>query len=251
MANAEAQGAKYKIVRWLVERYERSDRGHELLRAFAEGICAKVAFTDLTPEQQLVTQKRQELLRQLLSGRGAKRIAKECDPLIAMRPSDLLAAQTMRSMADMRRELEALIQQIGSAQAGSAFEHWLIRLAMSSGLDARGRYTANGREFDGSICVDSDVYLLEAKFRLDKADAPDISNLRDKVAGHADGALGMFVAMSGFTSNAIATASRAGTPLILLHGQHLFTALSGTVTLGDLVRRTRRQALETGSPLLA
>jgi hypothetical protein len=251
LAEAESQGAKYKIVRWLVGRYECSDRGHELLRGFADGICAKATFTDLTPEQQLVTQNRQELLRQLLSGRGGKRSIPGCDPLVALRPSDLLAAQTMRSFADLRRELESLVQQIGTAPAGVAFEQWLIRLAIASGLDARGRYIANGREFDGSICVDSDVYLLEAKFRLDKADAPDISNLRDKVAGHADGALGVFIAMSGFTSNAVATASRAGTPLILLHGQHLFTALSGTVTLADLVRRTRRHSLETGCPLLA
>jgi len=148
-----------------------------------------------------------------------------------------------------RRRFEDMLPLLVTADGGRTIERWFVDLALAHSLTARGKYNTSEREFDGSLVVDQSTFLLELKFTNDKSDAPDVSNFRDKVQGHAAGTLGQLASMSGFTSNAVATASRAGSPPVLCDGAHLYRVLQGK-RLDDLVRRLRRHSSETGEAYL-
>jgi len=63
--------------------------------------------------------------------------------------------------------------------------------------------------------------------------------------------MGVMVSISGFSSTAIAEASRPGTPMLLLDHAHIYLALGGMVAFGEIVERARRHASQTGEAYLA
>lgn len=242
----DRQPTKRVFLRWLFERYESGPGGHQIMRDIALGLAAKSVFPDLEPDQIRIA-------------KIAIRSLGECIPAVSLRVQQSVSSSgpTPESMSKVqridvdgfRRRFEEALPLLGTADGGRTFERWFVDFAVAHGLLARGKYNTAEREFDGSLIVDAHTFLLELKFTKDKSDAPDVSNFRDKVQGHAAGTLGLFASVSGFTVNAVRTASRAGSPVILLDGAHLYRVFHGH-RLDDLIRRLRRHSSETGDAYL-
>lgn len=240
------QQTKRTFLRWLFERYETGPSGQQIMRDIAIALAAKNVFPDLEPDQVRIA----KLAIQSLAG---------CFPSVALRSQqpvaqngDVASAAKRTATIDLegfRSRFEKMHQMQGTADGGRAFEKWFVELAAAHQLTARGKYNTSEREFDGSIVVGLSTFLLELKFTEGKSDAPAISNFRDKVLGHAAGTLGLFASVNGFTSNAITTASRAGSPLLLCDGAHLYRVLQGK-RLDELIRQLRQHHQETGEAYL-
>lgn len=147
--------------------------------------------------------------------------------------------------------LKTLFPGLGTQEGGYKFQEWFYNFLDFYEVPLRRPYVTNGRQIDGSVTLSGTTYLVELKFTKSQANSPDIDTFIRKVTTKADNTMGIFVSMSGFSSVAIAEASKDRTPILLLDSSHTYHALSGAMSFAEIVERVRRHASQTGSAYLS
>ena len=176
-------------------------------------------------------------------------IFRKCD-LRPILENARLAAQ--QSIEKLQARLTEMTPQLGTQAGGIAFERWFYDLAVFFELEARPGYRADGRQIDGAVTIEGTTFLTETKFTAEPIGSPDIDVFMAKIESKADNTMGLLVSLSGFTSGAIAAASKQRTPMLLLDHTHLFSlVLRGIMTLSKMVSRIKRHASQTGASYLA
>lgn len=138
------------------------------------------------------------------------------------------------------------VSQLKPQERGYAFERFLKELFDASGLGARASFRLRGEQIDGSFELDSEVYLLEARWRNEQAANSDLLTFAGKIAGKAQWSRGLFVSYAGFSEDGLQGFSHGRpTNLIGLDGLDLYHILSGTLDLREVLRRKARRAAET------
>ena len=149
-----------------------------------------------------------------------------------------------------RKELAADLIQIGKLEGlprGFAFERFLKRLFAFSKLNPRSSFRLTGEQIDGSLELDADVYLIEARWRKEVAGNADLLVLHGKVESKSSWSRGLFISYSGFSIDGLEAFSRGrSTTIIGMTGEDLHFVLEGSISLDDLIRRKARRAAETG-----
>ena len=160
------------------------------------------------------------------------------------------SAKSQGTLENFDLRLKELAGQLGSQDAGYAFQDWFYDLMDFFEVQNRRPYVTDGRQIDGSITIAGTTYLVETKFTTGQAGGPDIDIFHKKVTDKADNTMGVMVSISGYSEPAISGASGRRTPLLLMDHRHLYLALSGTTTFSEIVGRIRRHASQTGEALL-
>ena len=160
------------------------------------------------------------------------------------------AVRSKTSLGTLKDRLDGLCKHLGTQHGGYAFQDWFYELMDFFEVDNRRPYVVTGRQIDGSITIDGTTYLVELKFTMGRADAPDIDSILKKVNDKADNTMGIIVSMSGFSSVGISEASSSRSPLLLLDYSHLYMVLTGVLTFPDCVRRVRRHSSQEGKAYL-
>lgn len=86
---------------------------------------------------------------------------------------------------------------------GFDFEKLISSMLESEGLEPRTSYKTVGEQIDGSFIYGHKVYLLEAKWHKTEMPASKIYEFKGKVDGKLSGTVGVFISMSGFSSDAV------------------------------------------------
>ena len=159
-----------------------------------------------------------------------------------------LASQ--QSLAKLEHRLGELQQRAGTQQGGYDFEVWFYDLVELFDTEHRRPYETNGRQIDGSLTIEGTTYLVELKLTNGRTGAEDIDTFFAKVSSKADNTMGLFVSMAGFTSVAVAEASKPRTPLLLMDAAHVMLVLQGFWELHELVSRLRQHASQTSEAYL-
>jgi hypothetical protein len=109
---------------------------------------------------------------------------------------------------------------------GRYFEKWLYRLLVKDDLEPRTAFRPDGEEVDGSFMFRGQPYLLEAKWWKKEVPASAIYQFKGKVDGKLVGIIGVFVSMSGYSSEAV-DALRVGKELnvILFDSDDIYAAM--------------------------
>jgi hypothetical protein len=132
-------------------------------------------------------------------------------------------------------------------QKGFAFEIFLNDLFEVHELAPRGSFRLTGEQIDGSFELNSDVYLLEAKWQAKQTSQDDLLVFRGKVESKSTWTRGLFVSDSGYTEDGLTAFSKGkATNIIGMTGQDLFFVLSGEISLQDTISLKARRAAETG-----
>lgn len=119
-------------------------------------------------------------------------------------------------------------------------------------LEPRGAFRVQGEEIDGAFVLDGDDYLLEAKWQQVPVALHELRDLDGAVASNLDNTLGLFVAINGFSPDALQRYREGGRPrLICMDGTDLMVVLEGQIDLGDLLRRKRSIAAQHGAVFVA
>ncbi|MCX7172164.1 MAG: restriction endonuclease, partial [Proteobacteria bacterium] len=160
-----------------------------------------------------------------------------------------LASQ--QDLARLQSRVADLHSKIGTQDSGYAFEDWFFDLVQFFDLEHRRPYKTNGRQIDGSITHEGTTYLVELKFTNEQTGAPDIDTFVAKVNSKADNTMGIFVSMAGYSSVAVAEASKPRTTLLLLDASHVFLVLQGLWELPELISRLRQHSSQTSEAYLA
>lgn len=136
----------------------------------------------------------------------------------------------------------------GSAVTPAARGHELERLlqehVMTEGWDAERNVRGPGEEHDLVISHGRDFFFVECRWRKEKAEAGDLSKLRDRISARA-GAMGLFISMSGFTSGAIRDAEvRLERCVMLLFGpKEVGAVMRGETAFTDLLNERFKTAV--------
>lgn len=153
-----------------------------------------------------------------------------------------ISAESAQRLADRLLEVSALDPQ----KRGLQFEGFLNELFDAHGLAPRGSFRLTGEQIDGSFRLNSQTYLVEAKWHGPQIGFADLMTFSGKVAGKAAWSRGLFVSNSGFTLDGLEAFTRGRqTNLICLDGLDLYEVLSRRAPLRDILEEKARRAAET------
>ncbi len=144
------------------------------------------------------------------------------------------------------------ISEVPPQERGFAFERFLNELFEVFNLSPRGSFRLVGEQIDGSLELDGETYLIEAKWQNNQANLQDLLTFHGKIAGKATWSRGIFISYTGFTEEALIAFSRGRpTNLITLDSQDLYFILIGNegafLNLDEAIRIKVRHAAETGN----
>jgi len=134
--------------------------------------------------------------------------------------------------------------EVAPAARGHELERLLQEHVQTEGWDAERNVRGPGEEHDIVISHGRDVFFVECRWRKEKAEAGDLSKLRDRISARA-GAMGLFVSMSGFTSGALRDAEdRLERCVMLLFGsKDVSDVLTGVKSFTDLLNERFKLAV--------
>ena len=144
------------------------------------------------------------------------------------------------------------IEKLPPQGRGFTFERFLVEFFEVFKLNPRGPFRLIGEQIDGSLELDGETYLIEAKWESKQIGLKELLYFYEKVAGKATWSRGIFISYSGFTEEAL-TAFSLGRPtnLITLTAQDLYFVLTGNegiyLNLDEAIRIKVRCAAETGN----
>ncbi len=149
-------------------------------------------------------------------------------------------------LAQLKENL-LLLDKLEPHNRGFEFEKFLKDLFESHQLAPRSSFRLTGEQIDGSFELNSDVYLVEAKWHTKQTAQLDLLAFREKVESKSAWSRGLFVSNSGFTDDGLTAFARGrATNIIGMTGQDLFFILSGEISLIDTITQKARRAAETG-----
>ena len=156
----------------------------------------------------------------------------------------------LRRFSDELRKLdERFLSMHGSdkppQERGREFQGFLSEVFELFDMEPRFEYSLTHEQLDGSFTFDTDDYIVEARWRKEAASRADFDVFAAKVRRKGKNALGLFVSVNGFTSDALET-YREQTPFVTMDGTDLMSVLQAFVRLDDLFRAKKRHANETG-----
>ncbi len=129
---------------------------------------------------------------------------------------------------------------------GRALETFLNELFRLFDLDPQAAYFLERKQIDGAFSFDTDDYVLEAKWWKSPMSRESLDVFAKKVERKGKNALGLYVAINGFTKDALDEYSDS-TPFTTMDGMDLMAVLDERVRLDDLLQRKKRHMNETGS----
>jgi len=194
----------------------------------------------------------QRRLRELLNRQSMADRAREARD--ASRAEATRQAETARRrqelVLDLGRRFAALAMMDSDPQGrGRQFEPLLRDLFAAFDLDPRGSFLAPGEQTDGSIRFNGSIILVEARWERDRSSPRQTREFRAKVQDKLETTLGLYIAMAGFTDEAIRKAAEGRRLVVLMDGTDLAPVFQGVVDLRELLDRKLRHAAETGDVL--
>ncbi|MER5600200.1 restriction endonuclease [Streptomyces sp. NPDC002265] len=158
-------------------------------------------------------------------------------------------AQDGRAFAEAHEDLkQRFIAMHGAAdvhQRGRDFEDFINELFALYDLEPRASYSLDHEQIDGAFSFDTDHYVLEAKWWKETIGRSLLDVFKTNIERKGKNTLGLYISMSGFTSDALAVYSYS-TPFITMDGLDFMAVLDQRIRLEELMRRKRRHASETG-----
>lgn len=237
---------------------QRTERGKAAIGEMAIALAEQTSFPDLRTwedsEMKIAAAKLSVAELKALIRQQDEKVRSDREIEAAKEKSRAEKAAVQRERMDLgklQQRVADLHPQMGTAPGGYAFQDWFYDLLDFAELENRRPYITAGRQIDGSVTLDGTTYLIELKFTDSQAGAPDIDIFRSKVESKADNTMGLFVSMAGYSSVAISEASGKKTTMLLLDASHVYTVLTGGMNLGEVIRRVRRHASQTGESYLA
>jgi len=140
---------------------ERNDKGSSVIKQMAVHLAEQTSFPDLEGWEDSVFKKQQasesvEKLRQYIqkqreevtSAREREETRKRAQAIREERQ------RRQHNLTKLSERLDELAKEIGSQNAGYAFQDWFFDLVSYYEVNCRRPYVTDGRQIDGSVTVD-------------------------------------------------------------------------------------------------
>ena len=158
------------------------------------------------------------------------------------------------STENLRIQLKALLNLPDNAckkekqKRGRDFEKFLHALFEAEGLKPRLRLRPSGEEIDLSFLLNGRTFLVEAKWHADPLPAPVLYQFKGKVDGKLVGTIGIFVSMSGYSTDAVnALTTGKSVNVLLFDREDIEASLESNGGFTQALEAKLRAAAESGS----
>jgi hypothetical protein len=223
---------RFKIVSPVLDKLNTTESGMAPLRRILQ---ETLSFRDgshllwCSDGQRLKKEAEESLarLRSLVADHdAAKQSEKEQREAIARRREE---ANKYRAFNEELGTLKTLfIQFHGKSdhnERGYDLERLLNDLFRLFDLTPRSPFKRTGEQIDGSLVLDRDHYLLEAKWTKDRVDLSDLRDLDGAVGSSLDNTLGLFISVDGFSKQGISGYLQGTRPRIVCMANHVSPGL--------------------------
>jgi hypothetical protein len=127
------------------------------------------------------------------------------------------------------------------------FEKILNRLFEFGGLKPREDFRVTGEQIDGSFELDSESYLLEAKWEKAPVSEAPLLVFRGKIEGKSAFTRGVFISLNDITDPARCAITQGKQPtFFIINGYDISMILAGRIDLDDFLRQRRRFLADEG-----
>lgn len=253
---------KYKrsaVTALVNELAQQGPSGMALLKALVGGAVEQpetfphlARIDDGGPEKVRVARQAVRRLKDLL---GHETVVERAEEARRERRTEAARAQGERqerttALAKLRERFLEMHGWTDEQKRGFAFQIWLRELFELHDLEPRGSFASPGEQIDGSVRVDGQLLLVEARWTVDRVAPEGVRDFVGKFEDKLDTTLGVMVSVNGFTDNASQKATRSGRLLaIFVDGADLFPVLEGHIDLKAMLQSKLRHAAEKGEPL--
>ncbi len=161
-------------------------------------------------------------------------------------PANVVAAPAVEAVEyDRFRARLLVIGNLPAQHRGYDFERFLKDLFDAFRLNARDPFRLVGEQIDGSFELESQTYLVEAKWLNHKVGVAELGAFHSKLDQKASWARGLFISFGGFTEEGIHAFGR-GRRIIGMDGRDLYHSLERGIPVDRLISSKVRHAAETG-----
>jgi hypothetical protein len=135
-----------------------------------------------------------------------------------------------------------IIMSLESQKRGYELEKLFSELMKISGVFVEKSFKNEAEQIDGAIKYEGHYYLVELKWTEKKIDQSQIASLYFKAEGKMD-ARGIFIAMNGYSKEALASLPKGREIKVLLFdGGHIMNVLSQIYSFKELMDHALKQA---------
>lgn len=140
------------------------------------------------------------------------------------------------------------LQLLPVADKGKAYGTFLNSLFDKEGLLTSSAFTVKETLINGSFELEGQIYILAAKWGIEKSDEDALLIFNAKVESRSTWARGIFISEAGFTKEGLALfAQGKRTSIIGMDGKDLQLVIDGKLSLIDAIKRKARRAVETNN----
>lgn len=133
-------------------------------------------------------------------------------------------------------------------QRGRDFEILIYNLLDNEGLQPSTGFRPEGEEIDGSFILGHSVFLIEAKWHQSAMPASSIYQFKGKVDGKLVGTIGIYISISGFSSEAVdALTFGKSINIILFDNEDFATCINEENGFTKVLLKKLRVATEKGT----
>lgn len=137
---------------------------------------------------------------------------------------------------------------IDKRQRGRDFERLIYNLLDNEGLQPSTGFRPEGEEIDGSFILGHSVFLIEAKWHKSEMPASSIYQFKGKVDGKLVGTIGIYISISGFSSEAVdALTFGKSINIILFDNEDFTTCVNEEEGFTKVLLKKLRVATEKGT----
>ena len=159
-------------------------------------------------------------------------------------------AARAQALAKLKQRFMDLGALADPRKRGLDFQTWLRELFDLHDLEPRGSFAGEGEQIDGSIRIDGQTLLVEARWTTELVAPEGVRDFVGKFEHKLDNTLGLMISVNGFTDAANGKATSGGRLMaIFVDGRDLYPVVDGLIDLRQLLARKLRHAAEKGEPM--
>ncbi len=250
-SNGFRRAPKRYVVQEVLLKLNESNKDRDQVIANLITALCKGSFPEATPKavtaiNSLTAQRlsdRQEAEKQREEWRRAER-EKE-------RVHERAAAERAATRDRFKEQFITLAQQHDPQTRGYMLERFLNEFLVYEGVNPRGSFKLAGEQIDGSFAWANRTYLVEAKWVNVPVGGAGFSGLMYKIEGKTADTRGLFVAVNGYSKEAIQGLKQKGElRFVCIDGAHIMRCLEPSGSFSRLLEMIWRHASETGEAYL-
>jgi hypothetical protein len=152
-----------------------------------------------------------------------------------------------------RQEFEELYPMADTRERGTRFEKFMNDVFEYYSQRSEGPFRRTGEQLDGLFVFDNHPYYVEIRWKKSKANAADVSVLRDRAqAGFGGDTKALFLSFEGFSPECLRELEgRTDERVILMDGGDLMVVLQGSMGFDVLLAEKQLHLARTRKPFIS